>query len=364
MNSHTPYRGAPAVAGLLARIRELAKGLGVVRFMEFCGGHTHAIARHGLRSLLPDNVRLSSGPGCPVCVTSSGEVDLAISLAEWEGVTIATFGDMVRVPGSAGSLSDARARGADVRVVYSSRDALEIARQNSERQVVFLGVGFEPTSPGVAASILEAAADDVPNFTVLSLHKLTPPAVRAVLDSGELRMNGIIGPGHVSAVLGADAWGFLPGEYRLGCAIAGFEPTDVLMAVADLVAMVATGRPAVANSYGRAVSAQGNQTAKAVIARVFEVTDREWRGLGGVPSSGLQIRPAYSQWDAVRRFGAEVKPSAEPAGCRCGEVLCGTLLPLECSLFGRACTPSQPVGPCMVSSEGACAAYFLEADLD
>jgi len=362
LSGASSYRNPPVVAGLLDRVRRLAVGRAPLRFMEFCGGHTHAIAEYGLRSLLPDNVRLSSGPGCPVCVTASGEVDAAIALAARPGVTVATFGDMMRVPGTAGSLSDARASGADVRVVYSPRDALEIARACPAAEVVFLGVGFETTAPVVAAAVLEAEASGVSNFSVLSLHKLTPPAMRAVLDAGEVRLDGIIGPGHVSAVLGSEAWGFLPRDYRLGCAVAGFEPTDVVSAVVALVEMVAGEEPAVVNAYGRAVTAAGNRVALQMLEQVFAPADREWRGLGFVPNSGLQLRPEYADWDAGLRFDIRPSSAPEPPGCRCGEVLRGVIEPRQCPLFGRACSPASPVGPCMVSSEGACAAHYSEAE--
>ncbi|MGI6207896.1 MAG: hydrogenase formation protein HypD [Anaerolineae bacterium] len=356
------FRDASACAGLIERIRRLAAGAPPMHFMEFCGGHTHAIARHGLRGLLPDNVRLSSGPGCPVCVSSQGDVDRAVELAGRDGVILATFGDMVRVPGSQGSLQDARARGADVRVVYSPADALRLAAENLDREVAFLGVGFETTAPTVAATLLGARQRGLANFSVLSLHKLTPPAMRAVLDAGEVRLDGVIGPGHVSTIIGADAWRFLPEDYGLGCAVAGFEPSDVLMAVEELVGMVARGEPAVANCYRRSASDRGNAQAQALMDRIFEPVDTEWRGLGMVPASGLRLRAEWSDMDAAVRFALEARPSPEPPGCQCGAVLRGALVPTECPLFGTACTPESPVGPCMVSSEGACAAYYHAED--
>ena len=329
-----------------------------VRLMEFCGGHTHAIFRFGLRQMLAPHVELHSGPGCPVCVTAAADLDRAIALAEVPGVILATFGDMVRVPGERGTLQDARARGADVRIVYSPLDALQAARQNPERPVVFLGIGFETTAPTIAAALIQAETEDLPNFSVLSLHKLTPPAMRAILDAGEVALDGIVGPGHVSAVIGSDAWNFLPHEYRIPCAISGFEPLDILGAVAALVRAAVTNDPTVVNAYGRSVSPQGNQVAQQMMDRVFEIGPAEWRGFGSVPASGLTLRETFAHRDAARLFPVEIEPAEEPPGCRCGEVLRGVIIPTACPLFQRVCSPRNPIGPCMVSSEGACAAYY------
>jgi hydrogenase expression/formation protein HypD len=348
----------PALARrLLARIH--ARSTRPVRLMEFCGGHTHAIMRFGLRSLLPSTVELRSGPGCPVCVTANRDLDHAIALARVPGLILTTFGDMVRVPGSRESLQDARAGGADIRMVYSTLDALQIARDNPAHPVVFLGVGFETTAPTIAAAIVQAATEGLDNFSVLSLHKLTPPATRAILDAGELALDGIIGPGHVTTIIGADAWAFLPTDHQVPVAVAGFEPLDILRAVADLVDMVEAGRPAVANSYARSVTWQGNPAALAIMERVFEIRSAEWRGLGTVPASGLRIRPELARFDAALLFEVDPGPTREHRGCRCGEVLRGTVLPPQCPLFDTACTPAKPIGPCMVSAEGACAAYYL-----
>jgi len=329
-----------------------------LRLMEFCGGHTHAILRLGIPALLPETIELRSGPGCPVCVTSATDLDHAIALARVPEVILTTFGDMVRVPGSRTSLARAKAEGADVRVVYSPLDALQIARESRDRPVAFLGVGFETTAPMVAAAVLTAEAEGLRNFTVFSTHKLTPPATRAILDSGDVALDGVIGPGHVTTIIGADAWCFLPDDYQLPCAIAGFEPLDLLRAILALVTMAETNDPQVNNAYERSVSRRGNARAQEAVGRVFEVVDVEWRGLGTVPQSGLGVRETYATFDAGRAFQVEVPPAREPVGCRCGDVLRGVLSPYECPLFAEGCTPERPIGPCMVSAEGACSAYF------
>jgi hydrogenase expression/formation protein HypD len=350
----------PALARRL--VEEIRRGASQrdapVQLMEFCGGHTHAIFRFGLRETLAPGVEMRSGPGCPVCVTAAADLDRAIALAEVSGVTLATFGDMVRVPGSRGTLQDARARGADVRIVYSPLDALALARENPAREVVFLGVGFETTAPGVAATVAQAHEEGLDNFSVLSLHKLTPPAMRAILDAGEVALDGIVGPGHVSAVVGSDAWRFLPRAYGMPVAVAGFEPLDLLGAVSALVGMAVGGEARVVNAYGRGVRAGGNPAALEMLDGVFEPTDAAWRGFGVVPHSGLVLRPAFSAHDAARRFPLDVEPAEEPAGCLCGEVLRGVVLPPECPLFRSVCSPRNPIGPCMVSAEGSCAAYY------
>jgi hydrogenase expression/formation protein HypD len=350
------FRDPTLARKLLARIE--SRSANPVRLMEFCGGHTHAIMRYGLRSLLPSTVDLRSGPGCPVCVTANADLDRAIALTKVPELILTTFGDMVRVPGSSASLQDAKAAGADVRMVYSTRDALEIASNNPARPVAFLGVGFETTAPTIAAAVLEAEATGLDNFSVLSLHKLTPPATRAILDAGELALDGILGPGHVTTIIGADAWQFLPDTYGVPVAIAGFEPLDILRAVADLIDMAEDRKPAVSNTYPRSVSRQGNPAAQGVMQRVFEVGDANWRGLGIVPASGLSIRPELARYDAASRFEVDPGPTREHQGCLCGDVLRGTIAPPECPLFDTVCSPARPIGPCMVSAEGACAAYY------
>ncbi len=361
------FRNPTLARKLIAQMRRaIPADAPPIHLMEFCGGHTHAIFHFGLRQMLAGQVALHSGPGCPVCVTAAADLDRAIALADAPDlrgrVILATFGDMLRVPGSHGTLQEARARGADVRVVYSPLDALALARQHPAREVIFLGVGFETTAPGIAATLLQAEDEGWPNFSVLSLHKLTPPAMRAILDAGEVALDGIIGPGHVSAVIGSQAWDFLPREYGMACAVAGFEPLDILSAIAALVAAARAGAPAVINRYGRSVQPEGNPAAQAMLERAFAVGPAMWRGFGEIPASGLHLRESLAHRDAARRFPVAVTTRPEPPGCRCGEVLRGVLAPDECALFGRVCTPRAPVGPCMVSAEGACAAHFKYGD--
>ncbi len=332
-----------------------------VRIMEFCGTHTVAIFKHGIRQLLPPTIEMLSGPGCPVCVTANGDLDRAIAVAELPEVIVTTFGDMLRVPGSRSSLEKAKAEGGDIRVVYSTLDALQVARENRDRSVVFLGIGFETTAPTVAASILQAEAENVDNFHVLAMHKLTPPATKAILDAGESRLDGIMGPGHVTTVIGSQAWEFLPQDYGLSCVITGFEPLDILQGIYTLVDSFEAGKPEVANAYSRSVRAEGNQVALEQMYKVFEVCEADWRGLGKVPNSGLKLKHEYRPFDAGERFEVEPGPPVEPPGCRCGEVIRGIATPPECGLYRQVCTPHHPVGPCMVSSEGTCAAYYLYA---
>lgn len=352
----------PALARqLVSQIRRAVDGYSgrhPIRLMEFCGGHTHAIFRFGLREMLAGVVEMRSGPGCPVCVTAGADLDSAIALAELPGVILTTFGDMVRVPGSQGTLQEIRAAGADVRLVYSPLDALAIARENPGQDVVFLGVGFETTAPGVAAAVLQAEREGTSNFSILSIHKLTPPAMRAILDAGEVALDGIIGPGHVSAVIGSEAWAFLSRDYGIPCAVAGFEPLDLLAAVAALVESVVAGKPGVFNTYARGVRPEGNLVALKMLDAVFETGSATWRGFGVIPVSGLHVRPGLVHRDAAVRFPMPTEPVQEPAGCRCGEVLRGVIAPTDCILFRHVCTPRNPVGPCMVSAEGACAAYY------
>lgn len=347
----------PALARKLANRIQTASTK-PTQLMEFCGGHTHAILRYGIRDLLPGTVTMSSGPGCPVCVTSPRDIDVAVSAAFTPGAIVATYGDLIRVPGSHDSLERARARGADVRVVYSALDALSIAGRYSGSQVILLGIGFETTAPTVAASILEARRRGLKNYRVLSLLKLTPPVMRALLASGETRIDGIVCPGHVSVVIGTRPYDFIPKEFGVGCAVSGFEPLDILGAIDVLVQQVESAVPAVANAYPRAVSAEGNRTACRLIEEVFTPSDASWRGIGVVPGSGLALRPEFAAFDASAVLDREIEEVGEPSGCRCGDVLRGSLTPPECALYGTGCTPEHPVGPCMVSQEGACAAHY------
>ncbi|HHX65543.1 MAG TPA: hydrogenase formation protein HypD [Chloroflexi bacterium] len=353
------YRNPTIARRLIADIQ--AMGGDTMRIMEFCGGHTHSIMRYGIRQALDPAVRMLSGPGCPVCVTSDADIDRAIDLAHRPGVTVATFGDMIRVPGSRSSLQEARAAGAQVQVVYSALDALDLARRHPQEAVVMLGIGFETTAPTVAASLVQAHKEGLSNYYVYCMHKLTPPAMRAILDSGEVRVDAILGPGHVTAITGWRAWEFLPKEYGIPCAVSGFEPVDILQAVRALKQADASGTPQVVNPYSRGVTAEGNAVAQAMLERVFRVTDARWRGLGEIPASGLALSDEYAAHDAEIAFDLGPAPEGDAAharGCRCGEVLRGVIDPPECPMFGRACTPVRPVGPCMVSAEGACAAHY------
>jgi hydrogenase expression/formation protein HypD len=352
------YRDPAAARALVARITELSPG-GHFKFMEICGGHTHTIYRHGIEHLLPTSVELVHGPGCPVCVIPMGRIDDAIAVARTPGVIFTSFGDMMRVPGSDGSLLGAKAQGADVRIVYSPLDALRVAAENPDRQVVFFAVGFETTAPSTAATVLRARQDNVENFSVFSNHVTIVPPLRAILDSPDLSLDGFIGPGHVSTVVGQRPYRFVAEEYRKPFVTAGFEPLDILQAIAMLLAQISEGRCCVENQYSRCVSEDGNQRAVGILDEVFEVRPQfEWRGLGFIPESALALKPEFGQWDAERRFAVPGIRVADPKACQCGEVLRGVLKPWECKVFGTACTPETPIGTCMVSAEGACAAYY------
>jgi hydrogenase expression/formation protein HypD len=352
------YRDPAAARALVARITELAAD-GHFKFMEICGGHTHTIYRHGIEHLLPTSVELVHGPGCPVCVIPMGRIDDAISVARTPGMIFTSFGDMMRVPGSNGSLLGAKAQGADVRIVYSPLDALRVAAENPDRQVVFFAVGFETTAPSTAATVLRARQDNVENFSVFSNHVTIVPPLRAILDSPDLSLDGFIGPGHVSTVVGQRPYRFVAEEYRKPFVTAGFEPLDILQAIAMLLAQIREGRCCVENQYSRCVTEDGNQRAVGILDEVFEVRPQfEWRGLGFIPNSALALRPEFGQWDAERRFEVPGIRVADPKACQCGEVLRGVLKPWECKVFGTACTPETPIGTCMVSAEGACAAYY------
>ncbi len=328
------------------------------RYMEFCGSHTVAIMRNGLRQLLPKNLMLTSGPGCPVCVTDNSELDKAIALAKIPDVIVTSFGDMIRVPGSSSNLQEAKANGSDVRVVYSPLDALEIARANPQKSVIFIAVGFETTAPTVAASILQAKQQGLKNYYILSLHKVCPPVIKALLDSGEVNLQGLICPGHVSAVIGAKAWDFIARDYGISCVVAGFEPLDILQCIDMLAQQTARGEAKVEIAYKRSVTYDGNITAQKILEQVFTPCDANWRGMGEVPDSGLKLSPAFAAFDAELKFDFDPGPTKIQKGCICGEVLRGVKIPPECKLFRKVCTPMNPIGPCMVSSEGSCAAYY------
>jgi len=353
------YRDPTLARALVRQIRELATQ--PLRFMEICGTHTMAIFRHGIRSLLPRDLELLSGPGCPVCVTDTADIDRALTLAHLPGVTLTTFGDMMRVPGSRSSLQAERAQGADVRMVYSATDALRIARENPERLVVFLGIGFETTAPTVAATLKAAKAQGCGNFMVLSMHKLLPPAMEALVASGDLAIDGFLCPGHVTTIIGTAPYEPMARKYGIPCVVGGFEPLDILQAILMLARQVREGRSEVEIQYTRAVSPQGNPAARAVMEEVFAPCDAPWRGLGLIPGSGLSPRPPYEALDASRRFDLPLPRVEENPACRCPEVLRGKVRPPECPLFRKTCTPQNPVGPCMVSSEGTCAAYYKYA---
>lgn len=350
------YRDGELAGRLTQRIAQLSTRN--LTLMEFCGGHTHAIMRYGIRDLLRRTVEMRSGPGCPVCVTSATDLDSIIALAQVPGTIITTFGDMVRVPGSRWSLQQAKAAGGDVRMVYSTVDALQIARTNPDKSVVFAAIGFETTAPTVAAAILMAEREHIENFYILSLLKLTPPVIRALLQSGEVGVDGIIGPGHVSTIIGSRPYHFIPEDYDVGCVISGFEPLDILLSIGRLVEQIACGQPAVEIAYPRSVRVEGNRRALEIMDEAFVMSSASWRGIGSVPDSGLQIRSSYRQFDAREAFDLSVPPATEPPGCRCGDVIRGVAFPVDCPLFGKLCTPEHPTGPCMVSSEGACAAYY------
>ncbi len=348
----------PALARkLLDAIERLCAGHSM-NLMEVCGTHTVSIGRYGLRGAMPEGLRLLSGPGCPVCVTSNHDIDTAIAMARVPGAVVATFGDMVRVPGSSTTLGAESAAGADVRVVYSPLDALQIARQNPGRPVIFIGVGFETTTPVVGASIQMAAEEGLANYYVFAAHKRTAPALDAIAGDPATQVDGFILPGHVSTITGLAPYRFLAERHRTPGVVTGFEPVDILNGIARLATMVDRGEPAIENAYGRGVQDAGNPAAQGVIDEVFEPCDAVWRGLGLIPASGLRIREKYAAHDALRVFDPPVEPVRETPGCRCGDVLRGAIAPTSCPLFDRACKPENPVGPCMVSSEGSCAAYW------
>jgi hydrogenase expression/formation protein HypD len=335
-----------------------AKTTRTLAFMEVCGTHTTSAFRCGLHSLMPPNISLISGPGCPVCVTSQADVDQMIELAQQPKITLCTYGDMLRVSGSSGSLESARAKGCDVRVVYSALDAVRLAEKKSSRQVVFAGVGFETTTPATAVAVLQAARLGLRNFTALPSHKLIIPAMDALMTSGNVKIDGFLCPGHVAVIIGALPFGHIVRTYRRGCVIVGFEDFQIAQGLAALTDMTRTRSPRLENQYPQAVTPWGNRLARNLIRQVFEPADVRWRGLGVLPRSGLVLRAEFSEFDARVRFKLKERDVKDPRGCRCGDVITGRCRPIDCKLFGKSCTPVQAVGPCMVSSEGACQAWF------
>ncbi|HZU15690.1 MAG TPA: hydrogenase formation protein HypD [Candidatus Dormibacteraeota bacterium] len=352
------FRNRDVALALAKRIAREAAGKRW-KIMEVCGGHTHAIYKYGIEDLLPPDVELVHGPGCPVCVIPMGRVDDGIAVARTPGVIFTCFGDMMRVPGSSGSLLDAKAQGADVRMVYSPLDALKIAREHPEREVVFYAIGFETTAPSTALTLLRAAEDGVQNFSVFCNHVMIIPPIKAILDSPDLRLDGFLGPGHVSTVIGTRPYEFVARRYGKPVVVSGFEPLDILQSVYMVIRQVLEGRCEVENQYTRIVRTEGNPSALEAIRKVFKLRPHfEWRGLGFISLSALAIREEYARFDAELRFEVPGVRVADPKACQCGEVLKGVLKPWECKVFGTACTPETPIGTCMVSSEGACAAYY------
>jgi hydrogenase expression/formation protein HypD len=353
------YRDAELGRALAGEIVSIVEPGREYKLMEVCGGHTHTIYKYGVDDLLPANVELVHGPGCPVCVIPMGRVDDAIAVAHVPGVIFTCFGDMMRVPGGSGTLLDAKAEGADIRMVYSPLDALRIARENPAREVVFFAVGFETTAPSTALTLKRAKAEGIRNFTCFCNHVTIVPPLRALLESPDLRLDGFIGPGHVSTVVGARPFEFIPADYGKPIVISGFEPLDLLQAVYMILRQLREDRCEVENQYARVVPADGNPAALAVLEEVFELRPHfEWRGLGFISHSGLKLAEAYRELDAELRFDVPGVRVADPKACQCGEVLKGVIRPWECKVFGTACTPERPIGTCMVSSEGACAAYY------
>ncbi|WP_040411507.1 hydrogenase formation protein HypD [Desulfosporosinus sp. OT] len=346
-------------ADYLAEIQALAQSTFTI--MEVCGTHTVAIAKNALRELLPETVRLISGPGCPVCVTDSSDIDRYLYLAAQPNVITATFGDMIRVPGTEKNLQVLRAEGADVRIVYSTQDALELARKNRDKEVVFLGIGFETTVPTVAVSLETAKHEGIENYSVLSMHKVVPPVLRLLAEDAELVVDAFLDPGHVCSIIGIEPIGFMAKDYGKPGVVTGFEALDILEAIVMLLRQREEGRSEIEIQYKRVAKPEGNPRARMFIEQVFEPVEASWRGIGLIPQSGLGIREEYSLWDAAKKFSLPIFHSEETPGCRCGDVLKGRIYPTQCSLFARFCTPMKPVGPCMVSSEGSCAAYYRYA---
>jgi hydrogenase expression/formation protein HypD len=353
------FRNRSLAKDLAAGIARLATPNRQYRFMEVCGGHTHTIYKHGIEDYLPENVTLVHGPGCPVCVIPMGRVDDAIHIARQAGVILTTFGDMMRVPGGKGSFLDANAEGAAIRMVYSPMDALKVARKNPDRHVVFMAIGFETTAPSTALTLLKAGQEGIANFSIFCNHVTIVPAIKAILDSPGLQLDGFIGPGHVSTVIGCRPYEFVARHFSRPVVVSGFEPLDILQSIHMLLQQLSDGRCEVENQYGRVVSWEGNRRALQVIQQTMELRPYfEWRGLGFISQSALKLRAEFARYDAEQLFRIPGVRVTDPKACQCGEVLKGVLKPWECKVFGTACTPETPIGTCMVSSEGACAAYY------
>ena len=364
------FRDPEKAKFLLREIHSLVDRIEVCRtrplqIMEVCGGHTHAIFRYGVETMLPDEIELVHGPGCPVCVLPMGRVDDCVALAETPGVIFTTFGDAMRVPGSKKSLLQAKAEGADVRMVYSPLNSLSIARSNPDREVVFFGLGFETTMPSTALTILRAEKEGIDNFSLFCNHITIIPTIKAILDFPDLQLDGFLGPGHVSMVIGNSSYKFIAEHYKKPLVIAGFEPLDIMHAIWMVLVQIAEGRVEIENQYNRVVPDGGNKVALDAIGRVFQLREFfEWRGLGSIDHSGVRIRDAYASYDAERKFSVPALKIADPKSCQCGEVLKGVIKPWDCKVFGKACTPEMPLGALMVSSEGACAAYYQYGDVE
>lgn len=367
MNNLAQFRNKNHVKILVKKLHSNYPG-GTVKLMEVCGTHTMAIARYGLRGLMPDGLKLISGPGCPVCVTPASIINASIKLSELPGIVIITFGDMMRVQGtrvtgthvpwSEKTLEIRKAEGADVRIIYSVLDMLEMAREEKNKNFVFISIGFETTTPGIAISIIEAKKIGLKNVFFLTANRLIVPAMHALCRAADIQIHGFLCPGHVSVIIGYDAYREIADQYSIPCVVAGFEPVDILLAIDDIIDRISKKSAGVGNAYGRVVTERGNTQAMDIMHQVFKPVQAEWRGIGSIPNSGLDLRDEYTHFDALKKFNIKLVSQPEPKGCRCGDVLKGVIIPPECGLFSKTCTPETPVGPCMVSTEGSCAAYY------
>ncbi len=350
------YRDGTLARAIVKKIQAVSKKK--LRLMEVCGTHTTSIFRHGIRSVLPEGITLLSGPGCPVCVTAQKDIDAFVEFSRLDNVIVTTFGDLIKVPGSSSSLGKEKAAGADVRIVYSVFDAINIARENKKKEVVFCGVGFETTIPTIAAGILMGIEEKLDNFSIYSANKLTPPALAALMETDGVNIDGFILPGHVSVITGTNAYRDTFEKYNIPSVISGFEPIDILQAILILIQQNEEEKPALENAYPRAVSDAGNVKAKQIMNKVFKVCNASWRGIGEIASSGMTLKKEYQKFDAAFKFSMDMPDVPEPKGCACGQILMGLKTPEQCGLYKKKCTPMTPVGPCMVSSEGSCAAFY------